>query len=75
MYNTGDIGAAFCWNGDKFKPDFTITPVKGYIAAGMEVTFDITFTPTAVNQDIRYDVSIIALPQIMQNHSNYKVRG
>ena len=57
MYNTGDIGTAFCWNIDKFKPDFTISPVKGYIAAGMEVSFDITFVPSTVNQDVRYDVS------------------
>ena len=57
MYNNGDVGAAFCWNIEKFKPDFVISPVKGYIAAGMEVTFEVTFTPTNVHQDIRYDVS------------------
>ena len=65
MYNNGDIGAAFCWNIEKFKPDFMISPVKGYIAAGMEVTFDITFTPTMVDQDVRYDVS----------YDNCKIKG
>lgn len=57
MHNIGDIGAAFCWNIEKFKPDFKMSPLKGYIAAGMEVAFDITFTPTVISHDIRYDVS------------------
>eukprot|EP00794_Sanderia_malayensis_P018879 gene18879-20779_t len=51
MYNTGDIGAAFCWNIEKFKPNFEISPIKGYISAGMEVSFDITFTPVKVGKE------------------------
>lgn len=57
MHNTGDIGAAFSWNVEKFQPDFSITPVKGYISPGMEVSFEIVFHPTVVNHDIRYEVS------------------
>ena len=57
MHNTGDIGAAFSWNVEKFQPDFSITPVKGYISPGMEVSFEIIFHPTVVNHDIRYEVN------------------
>ncbi|XP_068693384.1 hydrocephalus-inducing protein homolog [Montipora foliosa] len=55
MHNTGDIGAAFSWNVEKFQPDFSITPVKGYISSGMEVSFEIMFHPTEINHDIRYE--------------------
>ena len=57
MHNTGDIGAAFSWNIEKFQPDFSIAPVKGYISPGMEVSFEIIFHPTVVNHDIRYEVN------------------
>lgn len=60
MHNTGDIGAAFSWNIDRFYPDFSITPVKGYISPTMEVSFEIVFHPTAINHDIRYEVSEVA---------------
>ncbi len=45
---------SFNWDAAKFKPDFTIVPVKGYIAPGMDLPFEISFHPTAVNPDIRY---------------------
>ena len=48
----------FKWNHEAFKPDFSITPVTGYISPGMEVVFDITFTPNKAAPDIRYDVSV-----------------
>ena len=57
MTNTGDIGAAFAWNVDVINPTFNISPDKGYISAGMEVPFEITFQPSKVSQDIRFDVS------------------
>ena len=59
MRNTGDIGAAFSWNADKFGPDFSVSPAEGYISPGMEVPFAIVFHPTAVNHDIRYEVSFL----------------
>lgn len=59
MHNTGDVGAAFAWNSEKFAPDFSISPTKGYISPGMEVPFQITFHPTAVHNDIRYEVRIL----------------
>ena len=59
MHNSGDVGAAFAWNSDKFAPDFSITPSKGYISPGMEVSFQIVFHPTTVNHDIRYEVLLV----------------
>ncbi|KAL5467034.1 hypothetical protein EMCRGX_G031201 [Ephydatia muelleri] len=55
MHNSGDIGARFHWDAEKFVPDFSITPVEGYISPGMEVTFDIIFHPMSINPDIRYE--------------------
>ena len=37
MINSGDIGASFRWEAEKFEPDFTISPVDGYISPGMQV--------------------------------------
>ncbi|ESO91099.1 hypothetical protein LOTGIDRAFT_122343, partial [Lottia gigantea] len=55
MSNTGDMNTKFRWDESKFKPDFSIRPVEGYITPGMEVTFDVTFHPQTLNQDIRYE--------------------
>ncbi|XP_071959113.1 hydrocephalus-inducing protein homolog isoform X2 [Antedon mediterranea] len=55
MYNTGDIGAAFKWNLEKFAPDFSISPVAGYISPGMTVSFEIIFQPQELCNDVRYD--------------------
>lgn len=61
MTNSGDIGTPFQWNAEKFKPMFHIKPDKGYISPGMEMPFDITFTPNDVSQDIRSDVSCVVI--------------
>lgn len=37
MLNTGDIGAAFCWELKKFGPEFTISPSEGFISSGKHV--------------------------------------
>ncbi|KAI1889973.1 hypothetical protein AGOR_G00168420 [Albula goreensis] len=55
MSNTGDIGARFKWDVKKFAPHFSIRPTEGYICPGMEVPFDVTFAPTELSQDLRYD--------------------
>ena len=39
MINSGDIGASFRWEAERFKPDFSISPVDGYISPGMQVHF------------------------------------
>lgn len=53
---TGDIGARFKWDAEKFLPDFSISPVTGYLSPGMEVTFEVLFHPLDINPDIRYEV-------------------
>lgn len=37
MINSGDIGARFRWD-DRFAPDFTLSPLDGYISPGMQVS-------------------------------------
>ncbi|KAM4722980.1 hydrocephalus-inducing protein homolog [Rhinophrynus dorsalis] len=55
LSNTGELGARFHWDIKKFQPDFSISPASGYITAGTEVTFDVTFHPCEVNTDIHYE--------------------
>ncbi|KAI8909684.1 hypothetical protein EDD86DRAFT_206048, partial [Gorgonomyces haynaldii] len=55
LQNIGDIGAKFFWDHKRFMPDFTISPTDGYISPGMEIPLEITFHPTELNQDIRYE--------------------
>ena len=53
MHNDGDIGASFKWETDRMLPEFAIFPSLGYISPGMEVHFDITFSPTELAPDLR----------------------
>ncbi|XP_066494024.1 hydrocephalus-inducing protein-like [Tiliqua scincoides] len=55
MQNTGDIGVGFKWDARRFKPDFSIKPVEGYISAGMDVSFEVTFHPCELSQNICYE--------------------
>ncbi|XP_074864560.1 hydrocephalus-inducing protein homolog isoform X2 [Carettochelys insculpta] len=55
MQNTGDIGVRFKWDIKSFEPDFSISPVEGYISPGMEVPFEVTFHPCELNPDIHYE--------------------
>ncbi|XP_074670186.1 hydrocephalus-inducing protein homolog [Strix aluco] len=49
MQNTGDIGVKFKWDIKSFKPDFCISPTKGYIFPGMDVPFVVTFCPSKLS--------------------------
>ncbi|CAM4581517.1 unnamed protein product [Leuciscus chuanchicus] len=55
MQNTGDIGARFKWDVKGFAPDFTIFPAEGYMTPGTEVSLEVTYAPTELSQDLRYD--------------------
>ncbi|KAM4614098.1 hydrocephalus-inducing protein homolog [Discoglossus pictus] len=55
LSNTGDLGARFQWDIKKFHPDFSISPTSGYIIAGAEVIFNVTFHPCEVKSDIHYE--------------------
>nr|XP_014334844.1 PREDICTED: hydrocephalus-inducing protein homolog [Bos mutus] len=52
MLNTGDVGARFKWDTKKLEPLFSISPEEGYITAGMEVSFEVTYHPTEVGKEI-----------------------
>ncbi|KAM5208569.1 hydrocephalus-inducing protein homolog isoform 3-T4 [Hipposideros larvatus] len=54
MLNTGDVGARFKWDVKKFEPHFSISPEAGYITAGMEVSFEVTYHPTEVGKESLY---------------------
>ncbi|KAM9191706.1 LOW QUALITY PROTEIN: hydrocephalus-inducing protein homolog [Dugong dugon] len=54
MLNTGDVGARFKWDARKFEPHFSITPEEGYITAGMEVSFEVTYHPMEVGKESLY---------------------
>ena len=55
LQNIGDIGAKFYWDIQAFTPDFSISPIEGYISPGMNVPLEITFHPSELSQDIRYE--------------------
>ncbi|XP_009877078.1 PREDICTED: hydrocephalus-inducing protein-like, partial [Apaloderma vittatum] len=55
MQNTGDVGVKFKWDTESFKPDFSISPAKGYISPGMEVPLVVTFHPPKLNHNIQYE--------------------
>ncbi|KFQ76081.1 Hydrocephalus-inducing protein, partial [Phaethon lepturus] len=55
MQNTGDIGVKFRWDTESFKPDFSISPTKGYISPGMDVPFVVTFRPSKLSHAIQYE--------------------
>ncbi|XP_062997557.1 hydrocephalus-inducing protein homolog [Elgaria multicarinata webbii] len=55
VQNTGDIGVGFKWDAKRFKPDFSIKPVEGYVSPGMDVSFEVTFHPCEQSQDICYE--------------------
>ncbi|NXG68880.1 HYDIN protein, partial [Baryphthengus martii] len=55
MQNTGDMGVKFKWDIESFKPDFSISPAKGYISPGMDVPFVVTFRPSKLSHAIHYE--------------------
>ncbi|KAM9301954.1 hydrocephalus-inducing protein homolog [Gastrophryne carolinensis] len=55
LSNTGELGARFQWDTRKFQPDFSISPATGYITAGSDVTFDVTFHPRQLSSDLHYE--------------------
>ncbi|XP_072202948.1 hydrocephalus-inducing protein homolog [Excalfactoria chinensis] len=55
MQNTGDIGVKFKWDVKSFKPDFSISPTKGYISPGMDVPFMVSFHPSKLSLALRYE--------------------
>lgn len=55
LQNRGDIPCKFRWNTQEFAPDFAVAPSEGVVAPNHHKTLEVTFKPSAVNPDIRYD--------------------
>ncbi|XP_039769505.1 hydrocephalus-inducing protein homolog isoform X2 [Ornithorhynchus anatinus] len=51
VQNTGDLGTGFKWATQKCAPNFSISPVEGYITPGMTVTFEVTYHPAEMGKD------------------------
>ncbi|XP_033924894.1 hydrocephalus-inducing protein homolog [Melopsittacus undulatus] len=54
MRNAGDTRVRFMWDAESFKPDFSISPTKGYISPGMDVPLVVTFRPSKLSQAVQY---------------------
>mmetsp|Transcript_4036 Transcript_4036/g.9628 ORF Transcript_4036/g.9628 Transcript_4036/m.9628 type:complete len:4944 (+) Transcript_4036:104-14935(+) len=63
LENVGDIGTKFAWAAERCQPDFTIEPADGFIGPHDETTFEVTFHPRAISEDIRYDRIPLSLDQ------------
>ncbi|NWS72026.1 HYDIN protein, partial [Crotophaga sulcirostris] len=55
MRNTGDTRVKFKWDIESFRPDFSISPIKGYVSPGMDVPFVVTFHPSKLSPAIQYE--------------------
>lgn len=53
VQNTGDIGCKYTF--PDVGPYFKFAPREGFIAAHQQVTVDVSFAPTELGNDIRYD--------------------
>ncbi|KAK0162784.1 hypothetical protein PV327_006530 [Microctonus hyperodae] len=58
LNNSGDIDAYFKWNVKKLGPHFTLKPLKGYLSAGTNVTFNVYFHPTKESIKLKGEASI-----------------
>eukprot|EP01137_Pigoraptor_chileana_P033800 Opistho-2@25310 len=52
---TLETSVRFKWDPKRFAPDFTISPLEGYISPGMELAFEVVFHPDELNNDVRYE--------------------
>ncbi len=51
--NAGDVGTKFKWNTEAFEPHFSIMPSEGYMGPHSDMTLQVSFHPTVVDDDIR----------------------
>ena len=55
LQNKGDMASTFRMDPNAFKPDFSVTPVTGFLQPNEDVNIEITFHPAALSRDIRYE--------------------
>ena len=62
LENSGDIAVTFQWVEGTFGRHFSISPLQGKLQPNSEMTFDVTFCPVNVDDDIRQDNIILQIP-------------
>ncbi|KAL1499824.1 hypothetical protein AB1Y20_012509 [Prymnesium parvum] len=55
LQNLGDMPSTFRIDSDRLAPDFSVSPTEGYLQANEDTNLEITFHPSRVNRDIRYE--------------------
>eukprot|EP00965_Chrysotila_dentata_P045391 1508029-Pleurochrysis_carterae.AAC.3 len=55
LQNLGDMPSAFRLDKSTLEPDFSVSPMEGYLQPHEDVNLEVTFHPAAVNRDIRYE--------------------
>ena len=55
LQNNGDLPSAFKLDPSDLAPDFSVSPVKGFLQPNEDVNLAVTFHPAALNRDIRYE--------------------
>jgi hydrocephalus-inducing protein len=53
LENVGDVGCRFRFDPSQFAPDFSVTPLEGFVPAQDSLSVDFSFHPQRVNNDIR----------------------
>eukprot|EP00753_Platysulcus_tardus_P018896 PLAT7033.13.p2 GENE.PLAT7033.13~~PLAT7033.13.p2 ORF type:complete len:1497 (-),score=833.67 PLAT7033.13:92-4582(-) len=61
LENVGDIGTRFTWDPRGFAPHFSISPASGFVAPHSDVKLDVTFHPSELDEDIRYERLLCAI--------------
>eukprot|EP01105_Mastigella_eilhardi_P014617 TRINITY_DN3328_c0_g1_i10.p1 TRINITY_DN3328_c0_g1~~TRINITY_DN3328_c0_g1_i10.p1 ORF type:complete len:4822 (+),score=1153.45 TRINITY_DN3328_c0_g1_i10:606-14468(+) len=55
LKNTGDIATKFHWDTTKLAPNFTLSPVSGFLSPGVDAALKLTFRPMQVCTEIRVE--------------------
>eukprot|EP00606_Chrysophyceae_sp_TOSAG23-5_P000584 GSChrysophyteH2.ASY1.ANO1.693.1 assembled CDS len=64
LENSGDVAITFQWMENTFGRHFSISPLQGKVQPNSEMTFDVTFCPVNIDDDIRQDNIILQIPGI-----------
>ena len=62
LENSGDMAIAFNWMEASFGKHFSISPLQGKVQPNSEMTFDVTFRPQDLDDDVRQDGMILQIP-------------
>jgi hydrocephalus-inducing protein len=61
LENSGDMAISFSWMEASFGRHFSISPLQGKVQPNSEMTFDVTFRPQNIDDDIRQDGMILQI--------------